>query len=216
MIFLEDFYGTNRGDLPSIATISLLRDESGYIPTLSVTEERKGTFQEVQKIIVTPGGDQVDAPAEFILEFNGEQSGVIKVSPVAGSACLGSSAAEQIITSSTEDTTLQGGDYSVSMDTMFTLTYGIHETARIYANRDSCKNTALLIASELQTLPPLKKVQVTGNENGLGNDGCIWTVIFLSVTGDLEPLKGANITILPFSASILSPVFIEFVHRSLQ
>lgn len=68
-----------------------------------------------------------------------------------------------------------------------------YETSQIYANRDSCKNTALLIASELQLLPPLKMVQVSEHENGLGNGGCVWIVIFLSVTGMLKPLKGRNV-----------------------
>jgi hypothetical protein len=194
VFFLEDFYETNRGDLPALAALSFLRDESGYVPTLSVSEERKGTVQEVQKITVTSGGDHIDLQSEFILEFNGEKSGAIKASPVVGSTCLGSYLAKQIITSSTEDTTMQGGDYTVSTDTLFSLTYGAHATAQIYANRDSCKNTALLIASELQTLPPLKRVQVSGQENGLGNDGCVWTVEFLSITGIPELLKGTTVT----------------------
>ena len=63
--------GTNRGDLPALTALSFLRDESGYVPTLSVSEERKGTVQEVQKIAVTSGGDHYEVQSEFIMEFHG-------------------------------------------------------------------------------------------------------------------------------------------------
>jgi hypothetical protein len=176
--------------LPEITTISFLRDESGHAPTLTVKEVRKGTMQEVQRIIVTAGSNQVNGNSSFILEFNGDKTGVISAAPTEGLTCLGSPLAKQIITSSTEDTTKEGGDYSVSTDTSFSLIYGRYESAQIYANRATCEDTAFVIASELQTFPPLKRVDVSGYGNGLGNNGCIWVITFLSVTGIPELLKG--------------------------
>ena len=110
--------------------------------------------------------------------------------PIGGSTCLGSTKAKQIITTSTVDTSGVGGDDSVSHLTYFALSYEGHTTSKILANSGSCDETSDVIASELMRLPPLYEVDVTGIDTPAGDQGCSWTVTFLSAVGNPELMTG--------------------------
>ena len=188
--FLEDAMRTHEGDMPAFGVSSSLTAGSGKFPSISTTEVRKGTQKEVQSISISAGGDLVDPESSFMLSFGGMHTGEIMALPAGGATCLGSTAARQIITTGTEDTTEVGGDDTVSPLTNFTISYKGFSTSFIEANSGSCIETATIIANELMFLPPLKTVVVTGSESGSSNDGCIWVVTLLSVTGNPELFQG--------------------------
>ncbi len=191
--FLEDSVGTHRGDIQQFQTLSNLTNAAkGIIPSIKVAELRKGTFQEVQRIRVSAGGLSVNPGSSFKLRFNGEITSSILALPLGGSSCLGDTAAKQIITTSTEDTTSEGGDGSVSPLTTFVISYDEFNTNHISANDGSCADQALIIANELMLLTPLKEVSVSGNDSGADDGGCVWIVSLLSVTGNPELLKGRS------------------------
>ena len=186
--FLEDGGARiHRGDMPPLVVHSDLNGGGSIIsPSIEVMEERKGTLMEVQTIEVTAGGPSVDPTSSFRLRFQGEETDDIFALPAGGTTCLGSTAAKQIITSSTEDTTGEGGDATVSHLTTFTLTYEDYTTAQVTANGGSCEDTALIIAEELEKIPPLYSVSVSGSSTDVGDEGCSWIVTFESVVGNPE------------------------------
>ena len=157
--------------------------------SIVVEETRKGTEREVQMIRVDAGSGVVDPASSFRIAFGGEVTGDIPALPLGGSTCLGSKKAKQIITTSTADTSGVGGDDTVSHLTTFALLYEGHATGSITANGASCEDTAHDIASELMKLPPLYEVHVSGERSGAGDEGCVWTVTFLSVMGNPEIMK---------------------------
>ena len=219
--FLEEGARIHRGDVPPLMVQSTLTGGgSTATPTVTVAEVRKGTFMEVQTIAITAGGASVDPTSTFRLSFRGEETGDIYALPAGGSTCLGSTAAKQIITTSTEDTTGEGGDDTVSHLTHFTLTYEGYTTAQIPANGIglTCEDTAATIAEELEQIPPLYSVTVAGGgSSGEGGDeGCSWVVTFESVVGnpellqvtayheDLSPVGPAiSVTVGPMPSSIV-------------
>ena len=71
-----------------------------------------------------------------------------------------------MITTSTEDTILEGGDNAVSPKTNFTLTYNGYTTRQIVANSYTCAEKAYTIEQELEMLPSLCDVTVLGNDSG--------------------------------------------------
>ncbi|KAL3774885.1 hypothetical protein ACHAW5_007303 [Stephanodiscus triporus] len=184
--FLEDGSRLHRGDMPELVVESFLTGTPGEIPSIVVTEERKGTIKEVQTITVDGGGDNVDPTSSFRLRFGGEETGDILALPLGGNTCLGSTKAKQIITTSTVDTSGVGGDDSVSHLTNFALLYEGYITSSILANGASCEDNSSFIAQELMKLPPLYEVSVSGSDTGVGDEGCSWIVTFLSVMGSPE------------------------------
>jgi len=186
--FLEDGSMLHRGDMPLLVVdSSLLTGTPDESPSIVVTEERKGTIKEVQTITVDSGtGVNVDPTSSFKLRFEGQETGDILALPLGGNTCLGSTKAKQIITTSTVDTSGVGGDDSVSHLTSFQLSYEGHTTGTIMANGASCEETSTLIAQELMKLPPLYEVSTSGSSTGVGDEGCSWTVTFLSVMGSPE------------------------------
>ena len=188
--FLEDESRLHRGDMPLLQVESSLVGAPGHTPTIIVTEERKGTKKEVQTISIDGGGGNVDPTSVFKLKFGDEVTGDIPALPMDGSTCLGSTEAKQIVTTSSVDTSGVGGDDSVSRLTSFALTYEGHTTSRIMANAQSCEETSSVIKSELMRLPPLHDVDVTGAVTSAGDEGCSWTVTFLSVAGNPELMTG--------------------------
>ena len=188
--FLDDVSHVHRGDLPDINVISSLAGGSGKMPMVVVKELRKGTWKEVQQISITAGGSMVHPASTFRLRFKGESTNDILALPLGGATCLGSTRAKQIITTTTEDTSNVGGDSAVSPLTSFTLTYGGQTTSKIGANNVSCSDAALKIELELEKLPLLHDISVSGSESNQNDDGCIWVVTFESVMGNPELLKG--------------------------
>ena len=79
--FLDDVTQTHVGNLPEIVAISSLTGGSGYIPTIKVREEHRGTQQEVQMISVISGGDEVHELSSFKLSFWGRGYGKYIGSP---------------------------------------------------------------------------------------------------------------------------------------
>lgn len=192
--FLEDGARTHRGDLPVLGVTSALTAGagSGVVPTVTVTELRKGTSKEVQAITVAAGGPTVDPVSSFRLRFRGEETEDILALPLDGTTCLGSKTAKQVIRTSTEDTSGEGGDETVSLLTAFTLSYESYTTGRIKANSGTCADKASVIEEELGLLPPLYLVSVQGRSSGKGDEGCVWTVTFESVVGNPDLLQGEN------------------------
>ena len=188
--FLEDETRLHRGDVPMIQVDSSLVGALGQTPSIVVAEERKGTKKEVQTISVDGGGGNVDPTSAFKLKFGDDVTGDIPALPMGGTTCLGSTKAKQIITTSTVDTSGMGGDDSVSHLTSFALTYERYTTSKIMANAESCEATSQTIASELMRLPPLYEVDVTGTDTLAGDEGCVWTVTFLSAVGNPELMAG--------------------------
>ncbi len=184
--FLEDGSRAHRGDMPLLVIgSSLIGTPDGSI-SIVVAEERKGTVKEVQTITVDGGGNNVDPTSSFRLRFEGEETGDILALPLGGNTCLGSTKAKQIITTSTVDTSDVGGDDSVSHLTSFALSYKGYITPKIMANGASCDDTSAIIAQELMQLPPLYEVSVSGSDTGIGDEGCLWVVTFLSAMGNPE------------------------------
>jgi len=188
--FLEDLAGTNYGDVTELLIVSNLFGGSGSEPTVKVEEVRKGTWKEVQRISISAGGLGVDPLSSFRLEFLGQTTNDILALPLGGTTCLGSTAAKQLIRTSTEDTSTGGGDDTVSPLTTFTITYKDYVTDPINAHIDSCTDTASKIAENLSMIPLLNRVQVSGKETDASDNGCEWEVTMLSVTGNPELLQG--------------------------
>jgi hypothetical protein len=188
--FLEDFKGTNRGDVPDLKVISNLHGGIGVTPVITVREVRKGTWKEVQKISVTAGGATVNPLTLFQLEFEGQITGDIQAMPLDGTACIGSAFAKQLISTSTMDTSNRGGDKTVSPRTTFTIFYKGFETGPIHANIGDCNKTATIIREELTRSPHLHKIQVSGSSTSKQDEGCEWEVLILGVTGSPESLQG--------------------------
>ena len=188
--FLEDLAGTNYGDVTELQIVSNLFGGSGSEPTVKVEEVRKGTWKEVQRISISAGGLGVDPLSSFRLEFLGQTTNDILALPLGGTTCLGSTAAKQLIRTSTEDTSTGGGDDTVSPLTTFTITYKDYVTDPINAHIDSCTDTASKIAENLSMIPLLNRVQVSGKETDASDNGCEWEVTMLSVTGNPELLQG--------------------------
>lgn len=188
--FLEDLARTHRGDLAEMQVVSNLFGGSGWEPTATVEEVRKGTWKEVQRISVSAGGLGVDPLSSFRLKFLGQATGDILALPLGGTTCLGSTAAKQIIRTSTEDTSSYGGDDTVSLLTTFTITYKEFVTDLISAHIDSCDTVAYVIAEKLSMIPPLNRVKVSGKATEAGDNGCEWEITLLSVTGNPELLQG--------------------------
>jgi hypothetical protein len=189
--FIEDETRLHRGDMPMIQVESLLVGAGpDQIPSISVSEERKGTRKEVQTISIDGGGNNVDPTSAFKLRFGDDVTGEILALPMGGSTCLGSTKAKQIITTSTVDTSGVGGDDSVSHLTSFSLTYEGYTTSKIMANAASCEETSNVIAAELMRLPPLYEVDVSGENTSAADEGCSWTVTFLSAVGNPELMRG--------------------------
>jgi len=188
--FVEDLAGTHRGDVPDFEVVSSLSGGSGVPPSIVVNEVRKGTIKEVQRISISAGGSGVDPLSSFKLEFQGQSTGDILALPLGGTSCLGSTAAKQLITTSSEDTSTAGGDDTVSLLTTFSITYNGFVTSPINANVGSCADTASIIALELSKLPQLQNVAVNGQPTNVGDEGCEWEVTLLSVTGNPELMEG--------------------------
>jgi hypothetical protein len=188
--FLEDISRIHRGDMPLLQVVSSLSGSPGQTPSIEVAELRKGTRKEVQTIAINGGGGNVDPASMFKLRFGGEVTGDIPALPIGGTTCLGSTKAKQIITTSTVDTSGVGGDDSVSHLTSFTLTYEGYTTSKIMANVGSCEETSNTITRELMRLPPLYEVAVSVADSGAGDEGCSWTVTFLTAMGNPELMKG--------------------------
>ena len=188
--FLEDKFGTHRGNVPTLDVESFLSGGSGSAPGIVVEETRRGTVKEVQTVSIIAGGTTVNSLSSFKFKFGEEITNDILALPVGGTTCLGSTRAKQIISTSTEDTTGEGGDNTVSPLTTFVLTYEGHTTSPIKANSGTCADKAMIIADELMLLHPLNKVLVSGENSGVGDEGCVWVVSFLSVTGNPELLQG--------------------------
>lgn len=191
--FVEDLVGTHRGDVPEFEIVSSLIGGSGALPSIVVEEVRKGTAKEVQRISVSAGGAGVDPQSTFKLEFQGQSTGDILALPLGATTCLGSTAAKQLITTSTQDTSTDGGDDTVSRQTTFTMTYNGFVTSPINVNSGTCGDAASVIAHELMQLPPLQSVTVDGQSTDAGDEGCEWEVTLLSVTGNPELLQGMYI-----------------------
>ncbi len=188
--FVEDSTGTHRGDMQNIQVSSNLFTATSVTPSIQVKELRKGTFKEVQRVSVTAGGASVDPLSSFQLRFNGASTRDILALPVDNSTCLGSTAAKQLITTSTDDTTGEGGDDSVSPRTTFIIEYRDYQTYPINANEGSCQSSASIITTALMELPPLHRVNVTGLDSGAGDGGCVWEVTLLDVYGNPELFQG--------------------------
>ena len=191
--FLEDSLGTHRGDLQEIQTVSFLSSGTKASPSIKIAEIRKGTYKKVQKIRTISGGASMDPLSTFKLRFNGESTGDILAIPVGGSTCLGATAAKQLITTSTEDTSAEGGDDTVSPLTTFIISYGAYKTNQITANSGTCQAKSFVIVNELMLLSPLKNVEVIGADSGLQDGGCVWTVSLLSIIGNPELFTGMSI-----------------------
>ena len=190
--FIEDLSGTHRGNVPEFKVISSLLGGSDANPLITVEEVRKGTVKEIQRISVSAGsiGVGVDPNSSFKLEFQGQTTGDILALPMGGTTCLGSTAAKQLITTSTIDTSTAGGDDTVSPLTTFTISYDKFVTSPVYANVGSCADTAVVIAAELTKLPPLQNVDVEGKPTTTGDEGCEWEITLLSVTGNPKLFQG--------------------------
>ena len=188
--FLEDGSRLHRGDMPLLAVDSSLTGTPGGIPSIVVTEERKGTTKEVQTVAIDGGGANIDPASSFKLRFEGEETGDILALPLGGNTCLGSAKAKQVVTTSTADTSGVGGDDTVSHLTSFALSYDGYTTSTIMANGASCEDTSGVIARELMKLPRLYEVAASGSDTGVGDEGCSWIVTFLSVMGNPELMTG--------------------------
>lgn len=188
--FLKNPYeASSTGDLPALSSLSQLTGGSGGAPTIKVKEIRKKTRQEVQTIRVLAGGDEVDPSSKFKLSFMGQSTAEIRALPLGREACLGSTSARQVITSSTEDTSDIGGDDSVSPLTKFRLMYQDYSTEKIDANFAPCPETSKKIQEELNKFPPLSEVTVSGGPSGANDGGCIWIVTFKGIDGNPDLLN---------------------------
>lgn len=196
--FLEDSVGTHRGDMNEFEVQSYLSSGTEVSASIFVSEIRKGTYKEVQKISVSAGGVYVDSQSTFKLRFNGAETLDIPALPIGGKSCLGSTAAKQIITTSSEDTTSQGGDKKVSPMTTFVISYEDFSTNHINANNGTCEETSILISKELLSLPPLREVSVKGVDTGADDGGCVWVVSLLSVVGNPRLMTGKITLLSPF------------------
>ena len=190
--FLDDDSHRHRGDMSDFIVHSSLTDESGQVPSVTVKELRKGTLKEVQRISINAAGAYVDPSSSFILKFMNETTNSILALPLDGTSCSGSKVARQIITTSTDDTILEGGDNAVSPKTNFTLTYNGYTTRQIVANSGTCSEKAYTIEQELEMLPNLYDVTVSGNDSENGDEGCAWIVEFNSEMGNPELLTGKS------------------------
>jgi len=188
--FRDDIYGTNRGDVLPLVVTSYLSGGSGFTPVIKVSEVRKGTWQEVQRIRISAGSAEVDPMSAFRLSFDGQSTNEMLALPLGGTTCLGSKAAKQVIRTSTEDTSTEGGDNTVSPFTFFVLSYGNYETSQIPANNGSCEYTATIISHELSLLPSLHEVSVIGKSTNQDDEGCQWEVSLLSSVGNPGIIQG--------------------------
>jgi len=188
--FLKNHYfETSTGDLPPLSSLSQLTGGSGGAPTIEVREIRKRSRQEVQTIRIFAGGDEVDPLSKFKLNFMGQSTAEIRALPLGGETCLGSTSARQVITSSTEDTSDIGGDDSVSPLTKFRLMFYDYTTEKIDANAAPCPETSKKIQEELNKIPALSEVSVSGGPSGANDGGCIWIVTFKGVDGNPDLLN---------------------------
>ena len=191
--FLEDGTRIHRGDMPPFGVESLLTDggSASLTPAVVVDEVRKGTSMEVQTITIAAGGSYVDPTSSYRLRFLAEETSDILALPAGGTTCLGSTTAKQIIKTSTDDTSGEGGDSSVSPLTTFNLLYEGRMTDSIFANAigESCESVANTIAHELERIPPLYSVIVSGRDSAAGDEGCEWAVTFVSVVGNPDLLQ---------------------------
>ena len=190
--FVEDLARTHRGDMQELSIHSNLTGGSGKTPTITVEEGRKGTIKEVQKISISTSSASVDPTSSFKLRFQGQTTGDILALPINGTTCLGSTAAKQIITTSTEDTSTEGGDNTVSPHTIFVIWHDGFRTSPIAANNGTCEDTASVIAHELTKLPPLQSVAASGQSSSAGDEGCVWEITLLSVIGNPDLLQGSS------------------------
>lgn len=188
--FIDDMNGTHRGDMPEFQISSNLAGGSGTAPSIQVKETMKGTAKEVQRISISAGGEGVDPSSSFKLEFQGQTTNDILALPIDGSTCLGATTAKQLITSSTEDTSTEGGDETVSPLTFFELHYEGFKTTRVAANNGTCQESGSTIADALLQLPVLQNVSVKGQSSGLDDEGCVWEISLLSATGNPSLIQG--------------------------
>lgn len=181
--------GTHQGDMPDLGIISHLSGGSGRKPMITVSEIKRGTSKEVQTITTVSNSGSVNPTSSFKLKFRGETTNPILALPIEGTTCLGSTRAKQIITTSTEDTSGEGGDKSVSPQTSFVISYESYSTSPIEANTGTCEEKASTISDELGSIPLLKEVEVVGVSSD-EDSGCMWTITLLSVQGNPNLLEG--------------------------
>ena len=189
--FIDDMNGTYRGDMLEFQVHSNLTGGSGTTPFIEVAEMKKGTVKEVQRISISAGVlGSVDSSSSFKLEFEGQTTNDILALPIDGSTCLGATTAKQLITSSTENTSTEGGDDTVSPLTFFELHYEGFKTTRVAANNGMCQKSGSTIADALMQLPVLQNVSVNGQSSGLRDEGCVWEISLLSATGNPSLIQG--------------------------
>jgi hypothetical protein len=189
--FLEDFTSADEGDLPAFIFTSSLATGTLY----SVTISWPGTIKTIQSITVSSTATPVTEADTFTLSYLGATTGLIPINfptvPASSSySCDGNTRAVQMIQTSTVDTTQTGGDNTVSPLLSFTISYGSMTTVSILAQNDpTCIAQGTAIQTALQALPTFYSVTVASAVDGLNDLGCMWTITFNTVSGNIPLLK---------------------------
>jgi hypothetical protein len=189
--FLENYARTFEGDIP------LLTIQSGHLLTgieakVTVNEVRKGTFKEIQQIAVKTTSLHIGNSTVMELSYKNQTTIPIYLKPGSSSSCDSSVVEVQTITSSTIDTSLQGGDHEVSMYLEFRLIYDNEITGWIKANQFSssdCSSAAGKIQEAIETLSVFPEVVVRGESLNSIQMSCVWTITFVSSQGDISQLQ---------------------------
>ena len=200
--YIDEETKDQRGDIPELIAHSSLSSGSEYLPTVGLDELRKGTKQEVQAISVH-AENAIDPSSSFRLRFRGEVTNDINVLSLDGSACSGARVARQVITSSTENSSEEGGDDAISPLTQFSLVYANRTSERIFANLERCDEVALKIKNELEAMPEFQDISVSSEGAISGNGSCKWEVTFNGYLGNPELLQGKLPCISPLITSSL-------------
>ncbi|CAM9800578.1 unnamed protein product [Ectocarpus sp. 6 AP-2014] len=161
-----------------------------------VSEEvRKGTWQEIQTIVVTAANDllAVDNSTYFVLSFGGEVTGPILAN--GNGSCEPAVSEVQVISTSTSDTTSAGGDAHVSYGLAFQLVFysrdgvvTLSDTIDANPSFGDCSEPAESIQDALREVEGLEGVTVSSNSTSAG-DSCDWFVTFTDTPGNQDQVE---------------------------
>ena len=188
--FIDEETKSQRGDIPELKAHSSLFGGSGYPPTLTVGEFRKGTQQEVQVITIEAGDLTINSTSSFRIRFKGEVTNDINVLSLNGTTCSAIKAARQVITTSTDNLLIEGGDFAVSPLTQFSLVYHDVISERIFATSSSCDEVASHIKQALEAMPQFQHVSLSSNDGIAGRGSCRWEITFDDYLGNPDLLQG--------------------------
>ncbi len=190
------------GDVPEFVVDGVGADAldpllKGEGATVTVAEQVKGTVQEIQLISTSAGnGISVTDNTAFVLRFDGEETGPIRVYFASEGGCSSTQREVQRIVTQTIDSTASGGDANVDYGLSFTILMpNGNATEPLFANGGldaNCADTTMALQSAMEaTMGGLSSIDVTTEVDG-GDDGtCSWLVTFSNLPGNVPQMQVA-------------------------